>query len=412
MKAIYNLLIIVVEFVLKLIAPFNTKIKLGVIGRSETFKILQPINKTDRTIWLHCASLGEYEQGLPVFEIIRNQYPEHKIILSFFSPSGYTIRKHSPIADYVVYLPIDTKANAKRFLNLVHPELTVFVKYDIWPNYLNTLKQQGGHAILISALLRPNQIFFKPYGSFMKSALFTFNHIFTQDDASKTLLLQQGYENTTVTGDTRFDRVNNQLQVNNTLDFIANFKDDSICVVIGSSWPEDEKLLVPYINNCKYDNVKFIIAPHNISDNITNALAKRLTLPTAIYTQKDAADLNTARVFIVDTIGLLTKIYNYADIAYIGGAMGSTGLHNTLEAAVFGVPIIIGQHYEGFPEAKAMIALQSMLSISNDDELKQALNTLIEDKKLRHDLGLKNKNYINTNKGAVVQIANYLRKYL
>src|SRR5690606_14326208 len=215
--------------VLKGISIFNHKIKLGVTGRIDTFSILESnISETDKTLWFHCASLGEYEQGLPVFKELRKTYPTYKIVLTFFSPSGYEIRKNTEIADAVVYLPLDTKANAKKFLDLVHPDLTVFVKYDIWPNILNELKKRKLKAILISALFRENQIYFKSYCSFMKNALFAFEHIFTQDENSKILLESIGYKNVNVSGDTRFDRVYNQLEQNNTLDFISEFKNDKL----------------------------------------------------------------------------------------------------------------------------------------------------------------------------------------
>ena len=268
------------SFVLKGIALFNHKIKLGVKGRANTFNILKnEIKNEDQTLWFHCASLGEYEQGLPIFKLLRKDYPKHKIVLTFFSPSGFEIRKNAPFADVVVYLPLDTKSNAKWFIKLVNPELTVFVKYEIWPNYLNEIKKKGLRAVLISAVFRKDQSFFKWYGKQTKQALFAFEHIFTQNEESKNLLENIGYKNATVSGDTRFDRVLNQLQIDNTLDFIETFKQDKLCIVIGSSWPEDEAILVPYINQCKHD-VKFIIAPHNIKakqiDSLKQSIKKEL----------------------------------------------------------------------------------------------------------------------------------------
>ena len=216
------------SFVLKGIALFNHKIKLGVKGRANTFDILKnEIKKGDKTLWFHCASLGEYEQGLPIFDILRKDYPKHKIVLTFFSPSGFEIRKNAPFADVVVYLPLDTKSNAKQFIKLVNPELTVFVKYEIWPNYLNEIKKKGLRAVLISAVFRKDQSFFKWYGTQTKEALFAFEHIFTQNEDSKNLLENIGYKNATVSGDTRFDRVLNQLQIDNTLDFIEKFKQEA-----------------------------------------------------------------------------------------------------------------------------------------------------------------------------------------
>lgn len=410
MNLLYNLIVLITRFSLKLIAPFNEKIKQGVKGRSETFSILeQSISNTDKTFWFHCASLGEYEQGLPVFNELRNDYPNHKIILSFFSPSGFEIKKNNSIADVVVYLPLDTKKNAKHFLKLVHPELILFIKYDIWPNFLNTIKEQKHRALLISALFRKEQSFFKFYGKPMRKALFAFEHIFTQNEDSKIILEQIGYKSASVTGDTRFDRVLNQLKQNNTLDFIDQFKNNKFCVVAGSTWPEGENFIVNYINKTT-KNIKFIIAPHNIKSNQINLLKKRINKKTLLFSEKNNKNLSEYQVFIIDAIGILSKIYNYADIAYVGGALGKTGLHNTLEPAVFGIPIIIGNDYKKFPEAKDMILQKSMFSVSNSHDFNTTLNALISDENKRKYAGDMNLKYITKQKGAIIQIANYIRK--
>ncbi|WOD42149.1 3-deoxy-D-manno-octulosonic acid transferase [Hwangdonia lutea] len=410
MSLIYNLGIYLAQLGLKCVAPFNKKIALGVKGRSETFNTLKNnLKKTDKTLWFHCASLGEYEQGLPVFKALRERYKTHKIVLTFFSPSGYQIRKNSPIADVVVYLPIDTKKNAKTFLNMVNPELTIFVKYDIWPNVLNELKQRQLRAILISAAFRENQSFFKFYGKTLRKALFTFEHIFTQNEASKTLLESINYNTVSVSGDTRFDRVYSQLNQNNQLDFIEDFKGNNLCVVAGSTWLPDENLFINFVNNEASKGVKFILAPHNINHAQIKNLKEKVHTETVLFSEKDGKNLSKAQVFIIDTIGLLTKIYHYADIAYVGGAMGNTGLHNTLEPAVFGVPIIIGNNHVKFPEAKSMIDMGGMFSISNQNEFNAVLNELIKNEAKRLDSGSKNLDYIKKNKGAVIQILDYLR---
>ena len=410
LNLLYTLGIYIANFHLKIIALFNNKIKLGVIGRSQTFKILENnLSKSDKTLWFHCASLGEYEQGLPVFNALRKEYPNHKIVLSFFSPSGYEIRKNAPFADVVVYLPLDTNRNAKRFLNIVNPELTIFVKYEIWPNLLNELKRRQLNAILISATFRADQSFFKWYGKRTKEALFAFEHIFTQNTNSKTLLESVGYTTVSVSGDTRFDRVANQLKQDNTLEFISEFKDNKLCFVVGSSWPEDDKLIVNYINNEARGIDKFIIAPHNINKGQIQHLKNSITKTSVLFSEKENKTLSDFQVLIVDTIGLLTKIYSYADIAYIGGAMGTTGLHNTLEAAVFGVPIVIGENYEKFPEAQTMIDNKSMLSISNQNELNKAFNLFVNNDSTRIEFGKRNYDYIVKNEGAVIQILNFLR---
>ena len=411
MHFIYNIGICLASIGLKLAALFSDKLKKGVLGRTSTFEILEKnISKQDKILWFHCASLGEYEQGLPVFTELRNQYKHHKIILSFFSPSGYEIRKNAPIADLVIYLPLDTKAHAKRFLDYLNPDLTVFVKYDIWPNVLNELKRRALRAILISAAFRKNQLYFKFYGTPFRKALFAFEHIFTQNETSKTLLESIGYNTVTVSGDTRFDRVYNQLNIDNTLDFIAEFKNNQLCVVAGSTWPEGESLLIDFINSEASKNVKFIIAPHDIKTDRIKNLQGRIHEKTAVFSEKSNKNLLDYKVFVIDTVGILSKIYSYADITYVGGAFGHTGLHNTLEPAVFSLPIIIGNNHEKFPEAKAMIEKGGLFEISQKDEFDAILSKLITDSDFRLKSGSKNLEYIKKNKGAVIQILDYLRK--
>ncbi|WP_425077641.1 3-deoxy-D-manno-octulosonic acid transferase [Psychroserpens sp. S379A] len=406
----YNLSIHILSFVLKIFALFNLKIKKGVEGRRQTFKILnESLSSKDKIIWFHCASLGEYEQGLPVFEAIRKQYTSHKIVLTFFSPSGYEIRKNTPIADVVTYLPLDTKTNAKHFLNIVNPEFTVFVKYDIWPNILNELKRRQGRAILVSALFRQNHSYFKWYGSHLKKALQAFEHFFVQNEDSKQLLKSIHITNVTVSGDTRYDRVSNQLVQQNDLDYISAFKQDSLCIVIGSSWPEDEAIILPYINKKASEQLKFIIAPHNVNKTQIENITKKLTVKAVLFSELEHKSVTDASVFILDTIGVLTKTYSYADIAYVGGAMGTTGLHNILEPAVFGVPIIIGQHHSKFPEAKAMIENEGVLSVKNKENLEKELESLVNSSEKRIRLGTKNADFIKKNKGAVNQIMDYIR---
>ncbi|MDC1259709.1 3-deoxy-D-manno-octulosonic acid transferase [Flavobacteriaceae bacterium] len=412
MRLFYNIIINLASVSIRLFGGLNKKIKQGQKGRHESILILkQTVHLSDKVIWLHCPSLGEYEQGLPVFQALKKQYKNHKFVMTFFSPSGYEIRKNNPIADVVVYLPLDQKATVKSFLDVIHPELVVFVKYDLWPNYLLELKHRNIHTVLISALFRPSQPYFRVYGRWLKKLLFTFDHIFTQDTASKTLLNSIGYSAVTVSGDTRFDRVGNQLKIDNTLDFIAEFKDHKTCVVAGSTWPEDETLLIDYINSSK-EETKFIIAPHNMDLNQIKSMIKRLKKPTVCYSNYANETLEDKSVFIVDTIGLLSKIYSYADIAYIGGGMGASGLHNTLEAATFGLPIVIGKNYQKFPEAKAMLSKGGLFSIHTFESLESTLNMLINDSQKRIESGQKNKDYIKDNKGASELVMSELKTLL
>lgn len=411
MRLLYSIGIYLAGFVIELLALFNSKLKQGVNGRRETYKILKSsIKANDKTFWFHCASLGEYEQGLPVFEQLVKKHPDFKVVLSFFSPSGYEVRKNSPIADVVVYLPLDTKANATKFLDIVNPNYTIFVKYEIWPNFLLELKKRKHKAILISAVFRESQSFFKWYGVFMKKALFAFSHIFTQDHNSKDLLKGIGYETVSISGDTRFDRVSNQLKTNNYIDFIDEFKGNNLCIVFGSTWPEDDKLYMDYINTLDYDSIKVIIAPHNIKPNYIDSLKSQIKAKSTCFSHlSNDKNLSNYSVFILDTIGYLSRVYSYADIVYVGGAAGSTGLHNILEPAVFGTPIIIGKNYNKFPEAKTLINLGGVTSVTTSTDFESLLKDLISDSSLRKNIGLINKNYVEKHKGAVIQILDYIR---
>jgi 3-deoxy-D-manno-octulosonic-acid transferase len=400
MLFLYNITITLTDFLLKIIALFNPKMKLFVAGRKTVFDTLsQKISATDKTIWFHAASLGEYEQGLPVIEKIKEKYPSHKIVLTFFSPSGYEVRKNNIVADATVYLPMDTKKNAQKFLKLVHPEMAFFIKYEYWPNYLNELKKSNTPTYLISGIFRENQMFFKWYGQFYRNALNTFTYFFVQNEVSKKLLLQLGKNNVSVSGDTRFDRVAAILEKDNSLDFISQFKNDSLTIVIGSSWQKDESLLINYINSTNH-KLKFIIAPHNIKPEQIQQLKNSITKKTVLFSEKADKNLADFDVFIIDTIGILTKIYSYADIAYVGGGFGNPGVHNILEPATFGVPIVIGPNFSHFAEAIALVNLEGCISISNNEELSQTFDLLVADDEIRNKKGIICSNFVNTNKGA------------
>lgn len=408
MSFIYNFLMLFASQFLKLLAFFSPKIKLFVAGRKSVFQTLQnKIHAIDKTIWFHAASLGEYEQGLPVIEKVKQKYPNHKIIITFFSPSGYEVRKNNTVADVTVYLPLDTIANAKQFLKLVHPEMAFFIKYEYWPNYLNELKNQNIKTYLISGIFRENQAFFKWYGGFYRKALKTFTYFFVQNETSKKLLQSIGFENVKISGDTRFDRVVTILEKDNTLDFIAAFKNNQPTIVIGSSWPKDEELLIHFINHASND-IKFIIAPHNIKvEQITN-IKSQITKSSVLFSEKSNIDLSSFQVFIIDTIGILTKIYSYADIAYVGGGFGNPGVHNLLEPATFGIPIVIGPNYSHFAEATALVGLGGCVSIKNQSELNDTFNLLLQNKEERLEKGLICSTFVQMNKGATEQILKHL----
>ena len=408
MLFLYNLIVVFASQVVKLLAVFSPKMKLFVDGRKEVFTILQnKIAATDKTIWFHAASLGEYEQGLPVIEKIKIKYPNHKIVVTFFSPSGYEVRKNNTVADATVYLPLDTKANAKKFLQAIHPEQVFFIKYEYWPNYLKELKNQNIKTYLISGIFRKNQAFFKGYGGFYRNALKTFDYFFVQNESSKNLLQSIGFHNVKISGDTRFDRVVSILERDNSLDFMEQFKDAKTTIVVGSSWPKDENLLVDYINNAP-NNVKFIIAPHNIKSEQIQDLKNSITKKTILFSEKENQKLSEFQVFIIDTIGILTKIYSYADIAYVGGGFGNPGVHNILEPATFGVPIIIGSNYSNFAEAIALVHQEGCISVSNTTEFYETLDNLIFNEDLRHEKGHICATFVQMNKGATEVILKHI----
>ena len=411
MNQIYNLIVILASQILKIFALFSPKMKLFVNGRKSVFQNLaSKIQTSDKTIWFHAASLGEYEQGLPVIEAIKKQFPTHKIVVTFFSPSGYEVRKNNTVADVTIYLPMDTISNAKQFVKLVHPEMAFFIKYEYWPNYLNELKNQNIKTYLISGILRENQAFFKWYGRFYRNALKTFDYFFVQNESSKTLLQNIGFTKVKVSGDTRFDRVVSILERDNSLDFIEQFKNNKTTIVIGSSWSKDESLLVNYINQSS-DDVKFIIAPHNIKKEqireLKNSISKKTILFSAVETRL-IASLQEYDVFIIDTIGILTKIYSYADIAYVGGGFGNPGVHNILEPATFGVPVVIGPNYSHFAEATALVNMEGCISIQNQTQLNEAFDLLLHNEDERLEKGHICSTFVQMNKGATQTIMNHI----
>lgn len=404
MLFLYNLIVFLAGIFLRIVALFSPKIKLFVEGRKNVFSVLEEkIKPEDRTIWFHSASLGEYEQGLPVIEKIKEKYPSHKIIVTFFSPSGYEVRKNNTVADVTIYLPLDTKNNAKRFLKAVHPELAFFIKYEFWLNYLNELEKNKIPTYLISGIFRDNQVFFKWYGGFYRNALTAFTYFFVQNEKSKQKVESLGFQNVIVSGDTRFDRVNAILERDNSLDYIEVFKDNQPVIVFGSSWPKDEALITEFINQAD-ENIKFIIAPHNIKPDQISDLQSKITKSSVLFSEKDNKNLSQYNVFIIDTIGLLTKIYSYGTIAYVGGGFGNPGIHNILEPATFGIPIVIGPNYSNFAEAVSLVELKGCVVISDFQELKTAFDQLLTDKLFYKEKSEICRSFIQNNKGATETI--------
>lgn len=408
---LYNLSIYLYVGLLKLIAPFNKKAKLWVDGRTHLFHKLksdaerrQLRSRSAKVAWFHCASLGEFEQGRPVIEAFRKQYPDYKIVLTFFSPSGYEIRKNYSGADYIYYLPADTPENAKDFVKIVGPDIAFFVKYEFWKNYLTQLNKCKTPVISFSAIFRPNQVFFKFYGGFYQQLLHQFNHILVQNESSLELLKSIDIDNATLAGDTRFDRVKQIVDNRKDIPVVGQFKDGHQIFIIGSAWQTDMDVLIPLINDLK-DGTKFIVAPHEIHDAEIDIWRKQLSAKSVLFSDTDEVkDLASYDVLLIDNIGMLSSLYQYAEYAFIGGSFGK-GLHNILEAATFGMPIFFGdQSYQKFQEANDLIHLGGAFPVENMEELKALYKGLKADERKRVKAADICSNYVLDNVGATQKI--------
>ena len=411
MNVIYNIAIFKIKILLFVLKFFNSKIRSFNNERKNVIKNLKKnISKNDNHIWIHVASLGEYEQGLPIFKEIKSLYKNHKIILSFFSSSGYEVRKNNPIGDLTIYLPLDTKSNAQKFISLINPKMVFFVKYEFWPNYLQNLKNNNIPTYLLAGLFRKNHWFFKWYGkSFLNLLKTSITHFFVQNKDSMDLLYNHNITHCTLMGDSRFDRVNSLLSQNNEIENIKDFIGAKICFVAGSTWKEDESLMIDYINE-NNDDLVWIIAPHQINKKQIKLFQEKLKYESILHSNLNQNNINTAKVLIIDSIGLLTKLYSYSDISYVGGGMGNSGLHNILEPAVFKTPVLIGKNYLNFPEAKDLIFKNGVISIKNSEEFNRILNDLIRNEKKRQEMGVINLNYIKSNLGATKNVISYLKE--
>lgn len=409
-KALYNSLIFLSQLFIWPTQFFSKKMKLFVSGRRGVFNTLQKhFTASDTVVWFHCASLGEFEQGVPIMQAIKEKHPSYKLLVTFFSPSGYEVKKNFPLATVVTYLPMDTKPNVKKFIATARPSIAFFVKYEFWPNYLFELKKNKIPTFLISGLFRKEQLFFRSKESFMKEVLECFEHFFVQDIASQKLLSSIGINRSTANGDTRFDRVSKQIEIDNHVPFLEEFIAGATCIVCGSTWPEDEAIILPFLNQEENKNVKFIIAPHKIEISKIKSLQEHILGKSVLYSEINESSL-TAQVLIIDSVGKLTKIYSYGDIAYVGGAMGNTGLHNILEPATFGVPIVIGKNYSKFPEAVKLEDLAGLYSISTAKKCSALFHKLIKDGKFRSQTGMIAEHYINSNTGATAEVMEYLNR--
>lgn len=402
MHILYNFSIYLMSTFVAFASLFKRKMRLRHQGSEEIFDILErSIDKTHRYVWFHAASLGEFEQGRPMIERLRRAQPEQKIVLTFFSPSGYEIRKNYPEVDLVCYLPFDKPQQVKRFLDCVNPEKAIFIKYEFWANYLLELKRRQIPTYIISAIFRPNQLFFKKYGRFFLNLLNSFTMIFVQDDFSKELLNQFGIKHVTVGDDTRFDRVGDIAKAANVLPIAEAFGKGADVLVAGSSWEADEELLIRFVNANK--ERKLIIAPHEISEERITGICEKLRCTFVLYTQTTPEEAAKARCLVVDTIGILSSLYRYGQVAYIGGGFGA-GIHNTLEAAVWNVPVVFGPNYQKFREARALVACGGGYSVASYRQMEDRVNALFLDPEAATSAG----NYVRSHVGATDFIYNQL----
>jgi 3-deoxy-D-manno-octulosonic-acid transferase len=408
---LYNVSIFLIGLVIRMATPFHSKAKAFVTGRKGVMKQLSGFfsKGNQKVIWVHCASLGEFEQGRPIIECIRTEFPQYVVLLTFFSPSGYEIRKNYDKAAMVTYLPLDTPKNARRFVEAVKPSLAIFVKYEFWYHYANELNKRNIPSISISSIFRKGQIYFQPLGSLNRQILKNFSHFFVQNYESVSLLKSIGINNVTVAGDTRFDRVYEIVQKSNGIPIAQKFKGDQKVFVVGSSWPEDMEVLMPFINENK---LKFIIAPHEISESTISALEKSLQVRSIRYSQaENVPTLDEYNVLIIDNIGMLSKLYRYGEFAYVGGAFGK-GLHNILEASCYGVPIFFGnKNYERFQEAVDLLNRGGAFDVRDYPDLKEKYEMLNVPRTFILACEV-TRQYVEENLGATEKIMAYCRNLL
>jgi len=407
MPFLYTLAVAVAKAMTPVVAK-SAKTKAFVAGRKALWTQLKGIPQNKKVVWMHCASLGEYEQGLPVLSALKNNHPEHFYLVTFFSPSGYEVRKNHGIADLVTYLPWDTRADVKRFVALVNPVMALLVKYEFWPNLIRELQRKEVHLYLIAGLFRQNQRFFKPWGNSHRKLLHGFTHLFVQNKASEKLLQSIGVQQVSVSGDTRFDRVGASKE---PLAFMDTYLGDRKCIIAGSTWPEDEAVLAEAIRQTPKDWC-WLIAPHEMHEVKLDNLMKQLPKGSLRYTQNEEAAFEACPVLVLDTVGMLGRSYPYASLAYVGGGMGTAGLHNILEPAAAGVPIVIGKNYDRFPEAKDLIALGGVTSISTANECAQQLSGFMQNKALRQEKGNINRTFVTQNQGATQHTYTLLKQHL
>ena len=410
MTLLYNFAMLIYQSFIWLASKFNNKkASLFLSGRKNVFALLEQKRLPgERYVWFHAASLGEFEQGRPIIENLKQTHPEYKIILTFFSPSGYEVRKNYNGADIICYLPMDMSWNVKRFLDIVNPDYAVFIKYEFWMNYLLELKKRQIKTYIVSAIFRESQLFFRSYGGFYRRLLKSFSHLFVQNDESVRLLHSIGVDNVTKVGDTRFDRVADIAAKSKDLPIVQAFKSDAKVLIAGSSWPNDEEILLSYFNQNK--DVKLIIAPHEIHEEHLQSIISKLQRPYVRYTQATTENVSDADCLIIDCFGLLSSVYRYGDVAYIGGGFG-VGIHNILEAAVYGIPVIFGPNYKKFQEAVDLIELGGAFSISDYTGFSRLMSDLLVDNSsLYASSAAISNDYSQRNRGATIKVLDIILK--
>ena len=375
MTCLYSIALHIFYVAMLLVAPFNTKARLWVTGRTGWKTKLRNWRKTDAPVlWIHAASLGEFEQGRPLMEAFRLYYPGYNILLTFYSPSGYEIRKNYPGADFTCYLPLDTRHNARHFIDLVNPRAVFFIKYEFWYYYLKRLHDLNHSVYLVSGIFRPNQVFFRWYGKWFRNKLRFIDHFFVQDEASAGLLASVDIHGVTVSGDTRFDRVTGIAAAAKKIELAEAFSAGHYCMVAGSTWPQDEEILVRFIQE-QGEDMKFIIAPHETGDGHIRKLSGMLKGKCLLYSAATPENVSGSNVLIIDSVGILSSLYPYGNMAYIGGGFGK-GIHNILEAAVYGIPVIFGPNYRKFREAVDLIRSGGGFTITGYPALRNLIISL------------------------------------
>ena len=407
MPFLYSLAVSVAKAITPAVAT-SAKAKAFVLGRKALWTQLENIPPNEKVVWMHCASLGEYEQGLPVLTALKNKYPTYFYLVTFFSPSGYEVRKNHGIADMVTYLPWDTKADVNRFVAQVNPVMALLVKYEFWPNLIRALQRKDVPLFLLAGLFRQNQRFFKPWGYSQRKLLREFTHLFVQNDVSLKLLQSIGIQQVRISGDTRYDRVGAS---KTPLPFMESFVGNRKCVVAGSTWPEDEAVLLEAIAQTPSDWC-WLIAPHEMHEDKLLQLMTKLPKGSVRYSQSKTSVFTNCPVLVLDTVGMLSRCYAYGRIAYVGGGMGRSGLHNILEPAAEGIAVVIGKNYQKFPEAKALIDLGGVVSITSADDCTNQVLKLMQNDRLRNEKGQVNTAFVTQNQGATEKTISLLNQHL